>query len=305
MKKVIINGATSMLGIPLVNECLENGLEVLAVVRPGSRNMGRLPRHDLVKVCECDLSEISKLPDLQKGRYDVFFHLAWVTPTRQDRDNIPMQFDNIAYTMETVKAAARLGCSAFVGTGSQAEYGTGSGIMSPETPVNPVSAYGIAKYSACRFSARLCSDLGLRFNWARVFSIYGPYGTPTMVHYCIEKLLKKERPSLTPSEQIWDFLYSRDCARAYYAIGKSGKDGEVYCIGSGDPKKLSDFVLTIRDAIDPCLPVGIGDLPYPENHVPFLCAGIDNLKKDTGFIPKYSFIEGVRETIDWVKSTGV
>ena len=302
MKKVVISGATSMLGIALLNECIESGVEVLAVIRKNSKNIDRIPSHHKITICECNLEEILRLPQLQKGKYEVFFHFAWDTPSREDRDDVSLQYRNAGYTIEAVKAAKLLGCTAFVGAGSQAEYGIGSEVMSPETHVNPVSAYGIAKYAAGRFAALLCHELGIRYNWARIFSVYGPFDGATMIMSSINKLLKGEKPSFTPSEQKWDYLYTKDSALAFYLIGEKGKDGAVYCVGSGKTQPLSDFIYTIRDAINPALPVGIGDLPYSSDQVFFLCAGIESLRKDTGFVPQYSFQQGIEETIKWVRN---
>ena len=52
---------------------------------------------------------------------------------------------------------------------------------------------------------------------------------------------------------------------------------------------------------------GIGAIPYPPGAVMNLCADTESLKRDTGFVPEYTFEEGIRETIDWIRSqeTGV
>ena len=57
----------------------------------------------------------------------------------------------------------------------------------------------------------------------------------------------------------------------------------------------------MRDAVDPSLKIGIGELPYYPNQVMHLEADISNLVEDTGFIPEYSFEEGISETVEWVK----
>ena len=57
----------------------------------------------------------------------------------------------------------------------------------------------------------------------------------------------------------------------------------------------------MRDAVDPSLKIGIGELPYYPNQVMHLKADISNLVEDTGFIPEYSFEEGISETVEWVK----
>ena len=57
----------------------------------------------------------------------------------------------------------------------------------------------------------------------------------------------------------------------------------------------------MRDAINPEAKLGVGEVPYGPKQVMYLCADIDELKKDTGFEPQISFEDGIRKTIDWIK----
>ena len=45
--------------------------------------------------------------------------------------------------------------------------------------------------------------------------------------------------------------------------------------------------------------LGIGKLPYNQNQVMYLCADIEELTKDTGFVPEYTFEKGIQETVAW------
>ena len=133
--------------------------------------------------------------------------------------------------------------------------------------------------------------------------VYGPGDAEsTMVISTIRKLLSKEKPTLTKGGQEWDFLFSEDCAKALFLIGEKGKDGAVYCIGSGKTYPLRYYFEQIRDAIDPALPLGIGEIPYRDQQVMYLCADITSLNKDTGFEPQISFQEGIRRTVEWCRN---
>jgi nucleoside-diphosphate-sugar epimerase len=122
-----------------------------------------------------------------------------------------------------------------------------------------------------------------------------------MVMSGINKMLDGERPQYTKGEQIWDYLYNKDAARAFRLIAEKGQDNSIYCLGSGRTRMLKDYIYAIRDAIDPSIDIGVGELDYYPNQVMHLEADISNLTKDTGFTPQYSFEEGIRETIAWVK----
>ncbi len=301
MNGIVLTGATSMLGIALINQCIKNHINILAIVRRNSSNLNRIPLSDHVKVMECNLDELSSLK-VQKDQYDVFYHFAWDYTQRKTRDNPILQNKNIQYTLDAVELAARIGCHTFIGAGSQAEYGRVDDALSPMTPVNPDNAYGIAKYTAGKLSKLLCRDIGIRHIWTRILSVYGPYDNEnTMIMYTIRTLLSKEKPIYTPSEQQWDYLYSEDAARAFYAIGRKGKNNSIYCIGCGEAHPLHEYISTIRDCIDADLPLGIGEMEYSNNQVMHLCANISNLADDTGFQPEFSFHDGIARTIAWYK----
>ena len=57
----------------------------------------------------------------------------------------------------------------------------------------------------------------------------------------------------------------------------------------------------MRDLINPALTLGIGELEYTPLQVMNLQADINELKEDTGYEQRYSFEEGIRETIEWYK----
>jgi len=302
MKKILITGATSMIGVALINECIKNKTKVLAVVRPGSTHLERIPESDLITKVACNLNEIMTIKHYIKDTYDVFYHFGWEGTAKGEREDACFQNKNIYYTLESVRLAKDLGCKTFIGAGSQAEYGRVSNIISPTTPVNPDIAYGVAKYAAGKLSKILSKELGIKHIWTRIFSVYGAYDNDrTLIMYCIDKMLKGEKPLLTKCEQVWDYLHCQDAARAFYLIGEKGLDEAIYCIGNGTAKPLHEYVLAMKNAIDEKLLLGIGELEYTPNQVMHLCADITSLTEDTGFVPEISFEQGIMETIRWYK----
>lgn len=301
-KRIVITGATSMIGVALIQESIKCEINVLAIMNPGSSNIYRIPDSEFVKIIECSLENLQILSKFH-DEYDVFYHLGWSGTDKTLRLNVDEQTKNISYTLEAVKLAHRLGCHTFVGAGSQAEYGrVNAPQISPDHPVNPEIAYGVAKYAAGRQSAILCEQLSMRHIWTRIFSVYGPYDNDsTLIMYCINTLLEGKVPALSKCEQSWDYLYSEDAGKALFLVGKLGKDRSTYCIGSGAAKPLIKYIHIIRDCIDPQLKVGIGQIQYSKNQVMNLCADISSLVNDTGFIPKNEFNEGIKKTVQYVR----
>lgn len=302
MKRVIITGGTGAIGIALIRQLIEQQIQVAVVYHKSSKRIQRIPNSSYVDLVACDIENISHLPQMLTGNYEIFYHLAWADTFGEGRNNIDSQMHNIEYTLAAVEAAAKLGCKRFIGAGSQAEYGRFEGSLNAMTPTFPENGYGIAKLCAGQLSRIRCKQLGMEHIWTRILSIYGPFdGEKTMISTVIRRLLKGESPSCTRGEQLWDYLYAKDAGTALYLLGEKGKDQKIYCVGSGAARPLKDYICCIRDIINPDLQIGFGEIPYGEKQVMHLCADIDELTADTGFLPQYSFREGIKETIEWIK----
>lgn len=306
IQKAIITGPTGAVGISLIQELIANGIAVTAVCRRNSKRLSSIPADPLVEIVECNADELESLARELPHNYDAFYHFAWDGTYGDSRQDLKRQTKNILYTLDAVHLAKDLGCQVFIGAGSQSEFGHVEGILHPDMPCNPDNGYGIAKLDAGRMSRLECRKLGIRHVWCRILSLYGPYdGMHTMVMSGIAKLLRGERPQYTKGDQIWDYIYSKDAARAFRLVAETGKDGAVYCFGTGKTRRLKDYILAIRDAVDPNLEIGLGELDYYPNQVMHLEADISNLTADTGFVPRYSFEEGIQETVEWVRKTKI
>ena len=243
MERAIITGPTGSIGIALINKLIDEGIKVIAVVRPGSKRADRIPESDMVTKVECDLCNLDKLSDIIDGKADVFYHFGWDGTFGNSRNNMYGQNLNVKYALDAVKAAKATGCHTFVGAGSQAEYGRFEGKLNAKVPTFPENGYGMAKLCAGQMTRGLCEQLGLKHIWTRILSIYGAYdGDNTMVMSTIYKLLNGETPACTKGEQMWDYLYSKDAGLAMYLLGKKGVNGKIYCIGSGQVRPLKDYI---------------------------------------------------------------
>lgn len=299
MKTIALTGASSMLGIALIFECLKNDVKVIAFIREDSPHIDRLPRSDYIKVIYCDITSLDNL-NIGDLTADVFYHIGWTYTDKIGRYSPVLQERNIKYTLDAVHLSARLKCKRFIGTGSQAEYGRIDSIISPHTPVKPEIAYGVAKYAAGSLSRLECSNIGIDHIWVRVFSVYGTNDNEgTLLRTFISKAKNNEPMPLTSCEQIWDYLYEDDAGSALYAIGVYGHNKKVYCLGSGQPQKLSYYLNEIKNKINPNYKPCFGELSYTPNQVTYLCADISELVQDTGWSPKVQFAEGINRIIDF------
>ena len=323
MRRVVITGPTGAIGRALINEALSKDYEVLAIVHRESRRadeLGGIPRCQVLKM---DLSEYGKAMEVMKEqgiRWDLmenteqeydsesyFFHLAWDASYGEGRNDIHHQMQNVSAALEAVTFAKNLGCGTFVGAGSQAEYGrieqaAGAELrelrLRPDTPTNPETGYGNAKLCAGHLTRYFAEQNGMRHIWARVLSVYGPYDrSETLISTAVRNMVQNEETEFSPCEQIWDYLYSEDAAKALLLAGEKGIDGKTYVVGSGEAHSLRWYVEQIAEATEYKKEIGFGKRPYNEGQVMYLVADISELTKDTGFVPEITFDQGIRRYI--------
>ena len=298
MKRAIITGATGAVGTALALELASQGVEVLVLSRKGSRRNDNIPADPLISVAFCSLEEMEGFQNTTGKDYDVFYHLAWMGTTGEERNDFELQNRNVKYALDAVALARRFGCHSFVGIGSQAEYGRKEEDLLPDTPAAPETAYGMAKLCAGQMTRAYARQLGMRHLWVRILSVYGPYDqNGSMIMSTIEKLRTGRTPEFTRGEQMWDYLYSMDAGRALYLLGEKGVDGKTYVLGSGSARPLREYMEVIRDICAPGAALGIGALPYGRNQVMYLKADISEIRKDTGWMPEVTFEEGIRNLV--------
>lgn len=305
MKKVVITGATGAIGRALIKICIEAGFEVLAVVHRTSERAAELKTIDNCHALYLDLSdydhameEIAK-QDIALGGYELFFHLAWMASFGKGRNNLELQLENVKASLAAVRFAKALGCTTFIGAGSQAEYGRVTGKLSPNTPAFPETGYGIAKLCAGHMTRLVCEQTNINHVWARILSVYGPHdGARTLISIAIDDMIKYKDTSFTPCEQIWDYMFSEDAARALLLAAQKGTHGSTYVIGSGEVHLLKEYIQKIAELTNYKKEIGFGKRPYNDKQVMYLQADISALT-ELGFKSRVSFEEGIQKTIYW------
>ena len=110
----------------------------------------------------------------------------------------------------------------------------------------------------------------------------------------LKKVLLNQDLILAPCDQYFDVISSLDCARAYRLIGERGRNYENYWIGSGYPRVLKEYVEIIAQMYKyeknlNFSGLSINEIPLQKNDF-----SIDNLKKDTSFVPLMTFEDTVK-----------
>ncbi len=296
MKRVVVTGATSMIGAALIKECIKNDVAVLAIVRKQSNRLDRLPDSKLIALYKCDIDELETIPS-DGVACDVFYHFAWDYTSKELRNNPILQERNIKYTLDAVELAKRLGCRKFIGAGSQAEYGRVDDIITPSTPAFPLISYGAAKLAAGRLSQILCNQYGMVHIWGRIFSVYGRNDNDgTMLNYAIDQFIKGEPAKFSAATQRWDYLHESDAGRIFYLLGESVGTSKTYCIASGVCRQLRDYIVEMQKVFGENAECEFADADADRSLVS-LQVDISELAADIGYCPQVSFEEGIKDMI--------
>lgn len=302
--KVIVTGATGFIGTALCEELLQRGHNVTAVVRPGSRKIGKLhfsqPLDSRLQIVELALEELSEFPR-KAGQADLFYHLAWNGSSGSERNDFAVQYSNIKYTTEAIRVAGKCGCSKFIGAGSQAEYGVVQKTAKEEETVpNPFMMYGAAKLAAYQMGRIVAEQEGISLVWPRIYSVYGVGENPgTLVNYVIETLQKGGVPELSPCENMWNFMYITDCVKALCLLGEREETQGVYHIASEDTRVLREFVEEIREIVAPKGQLKFGARESDPQKMFWLEPDVTKLKK-LGFVNQVTCKEGIERKIKTV-----
>lgn len=140
--------------------------------------------------------------------------------------------------------------------------------------------------------------LPLELAWMRFFYLYGPGESPRrLVPQVITSLLRGESVPLTLGEQVRDFLHVADVAGAVCAIAQSKLTGALD-IGSGEPVTVRELAETIGRIIGRTDLLVFGARPYPPDEPMRIVANNERLLR-TGWRPRFTLEEGLRDTISW------
>ena len=290
MKNYIVTGAAGFLGCNLTERLMqEEDAHIYAVVRPDSPHNVRFISPKRLTIVPVDLSDYVRLDEMIGTPCDVFFHLAW----QGGRYEFAEQYGNIADTISALEAAARLGCKRFICTGSQAEYGRQTALITEETCPHPADAYGAAKLAACALSRQRAADLGVAWIWGRVFSLYGRYEQEGRMLPTLVKSLRSEQTFALSSSaaQNWDYLYAADAADALLALVERGRAGEIYNIAHGSYRPLRDYIEEARAVLALQCDVTYG---AADADVFSLQPSVEKIRRDTGWQPMTDFVDGLR-----------
>ena len=301
MKRVVVTGAAGFIGKQLLLQMAEQNVKVTAVVRPGSAHNVEIPPSRWIDKIEMPMTDIEKLSERLPPQ-DVFIHLAWVGARGQARMDRELQQKNAEAGLLAVKTALALHCDAFVGCGSQAEYGRQGEQTVESSPTVPDTEYGKEKLAVCEQGKQLAANTRMRFVWPRIFSIYGPGDFEgTLMSTAMQKMLCGESIALSPCTQQWDFLYVSDAAAALLLLAENKKADGIYNVAYGESHPLRWYLETMKCMLHSRSQLDFGAVPSDSGGLAGFSPDVEKLKK-LGWKPIFPFPDGVKEYEKWVNA---
>jgi dTDP-glucose 4,6-dehydratase len=261
-----------------------------------------------------DLNFLSSL--FKKYSFDGVIHLAAESHVDRSLEN-PVAFaeTNIIGTLNLLHTAKQAWAGnwvkkKFYQISTDEVYGSAEhgSFFTEQTPVDPRSPYSASKTSADHFVMAYFNSFGFPSMVSRCSNNYGPFHFPEkLISLMINNIInKKPLPVYGKGENIRDWLFVEDHARAIDVIFHKGNPGEVYNIGGNNEWKNIDVVNTLCVIMDKKLNRTTGEsaglITYVKDRPGHdLRYAIDSskLQRELGWRPLTDFETGLEKTVDW------
>ncbi|HID44330.1 MAG TPA: dTDP-glucose 4,6-dehydratase [Chromatiaceae bacterium] len=328
-KTLLITGGAGFIGSALIRHLIDNtdyrvvNLDKLTYagnlesLEPVSGN----PRYAFERVDICDGAEAARV--FREHRPSAIMHLAAESHVDRSIDG-PADFieTNVVGTTVLLEAArsywneleeAQKADFRFHHVSTDEVYGSlgQEGLFTEESPYQPNSPYSASKASSDHMVRAWHETYGLPVLITNCSNNYGPYQFPEKLVPLIilNALAGKPLPIYGKGDQIRDWLYVDDHARALLRVLEKGQVGETYNIGGHNEKTNLEVVRTLCAILDEKRPQHPGDISRYEElithvtdrpgHDQRYAIDADKIEQELGWVPEETFETGMMKTVDW------
>lgn len=313
MKKVLVTGADGFIGSHLTESLLEKGYEVKAFAYYNSFNtwgwLDSLPKEklDQIEVFTGDIRDPNGVREAMKG-VDEVFHLAALIAIPFSYHSPDSYVDtNIKGTLNVLQAARELNTERILVTSTSEVYGTAQYVPIDEKhPFQGQSPYSATKIGADRLAESFYRSFDLPVSIVRPFNTFGPRQSaraviPTIITQLLAGKEEIRLGSLTPTR---DFNYVKDTAAGFIAVAESEKTiGQEINIATQREISIGELAKEIISQINPRAGIICDDqrLRPEKSEVNRLLGANAKIKELTDWKQRYTFEEGITETIEWIR----
>jgi len=304
----LVTGGAGFIGSNIVRRLVTDGIKVRVFddFSTGKQeNLDGLQDVDLVKGSLTDQAAIREA--LKDVKY-ILHQGAIPSVPRSVDDPIKSNEVNINGTLNLLVAAREAWVKRVVYAASSSAYGDTETLPKVETMAgDPLSPYGVGKYTGELYARVFAKIYGLETVSLRYFNIFGPRQDPAseyaaVIPKFIQAMLRGEAPTIYgDGEQTRDFTYIDNAVEANLLACKSDQvgRGEVINIACGERYSLNQLVGELNDILGTSISSVYSD-PKPGD-VKHSLADIERAKNLLGYQVKVGFREGLEHTVEWFK----
>jgi len=308
-KKILVTGADGFIGSHLTEMLLSKGYKVKALSYYNSFNywgwLEDIPANKNLEITTGDVRDPHFCKMISKN-VDIIFHLAALIAIPYSYAAPDSYVDtNIKGTLNICQAAIENGVKRVIHTSTSEVYGTARYVPIDEKhPLQPQSPYSASKIGADSMAMSFFNAFNLPLTIARPFNTYGARQSsraviPTIITQIANGIKEIKLGDVNPTR---DFSYIKDICNGFIQIAECDKTiGEVINIGSNYEISIGDIFELVKKIMNSDVKfITDNQRIRPEKSEVFRL-WCDNKKifELTGFIPKYSIEEGLKETIEW------
>ena len=312
-EKILVTGADGFIGSHLTEELVKQGFDVKAFSLYNSFNtwgwLDTLPQDIMenVEVFTGDVRDPNGVREAMKGT-DAVFHLAALIAIPFSYHSPDAYVDtNIKGTLNVLQAAKQLDLDKVLITSTSEVYGTAQYVPIDEShPYQGQSPYSATKIGADRLAEAFYRSFGLPVAIVRPFNTYGPRQSaraviPTIITQLLAGKEEIRLGSLTPTR---DFNFAKDTAQGFIEIYRSDKTvGEEINIATQNEISIGELAEELIKQINPQAKIVCDEerLRPEKSEVNRLLGSNEKIKMLTDWEPRFTFEEGLAQTIDFFR----
>ncbi|MFC1674329.1 dTDP-glucose 4,6-dehydratase [Candidatus Omnitrophota bacterium] len=305
LSKILVTGGAGFISSAFVKIALNKGHRICVVDKlTYAGDLARLkdvrPWITFYKADIGNKKRIGKI--LSAGRFDAVINFAAETHVdRSIKDSAPFIETNIRGTQVLIDAARKCGIKRFIHISTDEVYGDiEEGSFCEASPLAPNSPYAASKAAADLLIKSYIRTYSFPALIIRPSNNYGPWQYPEkLIPLAILKILRNQKiPVYGDGKNIREWLYVEDCAKGIYEIMRKGKIGEIYNLGSG--QELQN--IKVAKAISKILKGNKNMIEFvkerPGHDIRYSLSSTKTYKQ-TDWLPKTKFKEGLEDTVKW------
>lgn len=303
-KRILVTGATGMVGANLVRHLLDSGAEVHAIVRAQSPRWRIRDVSGDMQLHDGDLRDAERVRSIvSAARPEIIYHLATSRTVATPGERMATIRTNIEGTQNLVEATACLDYERFILAGSSLATGKHDHPLDEDLPPRPSNFFGATKAAATLLAQQFARSAGKPLVVLRIFSVYGYWESPhRLIPTAILAAIDDRPMSLTIPGLRRDLVFVEDVVEVLCLAAGAARlePGELLHIGTGVQSANEETIRTIEEACGRRIRVTGTDYPPRDSDTANWVSDPARAEALLGWRARHSLAEGIGKTVKWM-----